>query len=275
MNINQDIDLINIESRKELLEYYDGISNLFLESFGKPLDRKLWNWAYLENPFGQPKVAIALHKGIIIGHYAVIPMDLDSQEHRLSGYLSMTTMVAAEFRKLRLFQRLADMVYERIQQTKCSSIVFGFPNDNSAPGFKKRLGWTISDAYKVVSVKPCEISAVVDVIEKHLTENCFSLDMNQESTREWRTSKPNQTWSYNNKIGTKEIDSKLDLMHIADAEQLKLLDSNKSVNMILPIEESSMLKDIDVSFDYRFGYRTFNCEIEPRLFVQMSMSDIF
>ena len=275
MDINENVVLINIESKEELLKYYSAISELFNESFGKPLDKELWEWAYLNNPFGAPKVAIATHQGIVIGHYAVIPMNIENKDKELLGFLSMTTMVAIDFRKLRLFQRLAEMVYERIQCLGLPSIVFGFPNDNSAPGFKKRLGWTISEDYKVVSVEPQQIPDVVSVIDKLLDENCFTLNMDKESTENWRTSKPSQTWSYDNNIGTKEIGQEFDLMHISDAKQLELLNSNKSINMILPIDKESILSDIHVSFPYRFGYKIFNCEAEPRLFVQMSMSDIF
>lgn len=275
MDINENVDLINIKSKEELLTYYSGISDLFLESFGKPLDKELWEWAYLNNPFGEPRVAIAVHQGLVIGHYAVIPMNIENKSHELLGFLSMTTMVAINFRKLRLFQRLAEMVYEDIQCLDLPSIVFGFPNDNSAPGFKKRLGWTISEDYKVVRVEPQQISDVENVIDKLLGSDCFTLNMDDLSTRNWRTEKPNQTWTYDHNIGTKEIGEEFDLMHISDAKQLTLLNCNKSINMILPIDRDSSLKDIHVSFPYRFGYRVFNCETEPRLFVQMSMSDIF
>lgn len=275
MDINENVDLVNIESKEELIKYYSGISELFFESFGKPLDKELWEWAYLNNPFGEPKVAIAVHQGVIVGHYAVIPMNLENKGNELLGFLSMTTMVAISFRKLRLFQRLAEMVYERIQRSGLPSIVFGFPNDNSAPGFKKRLGWTISDDYKVVSVEPQQISKVVKVIDKFLDSDCFTLNMGDMRTKNWRTSKPNQTWSYDNNIGTKAIGHDFDLMHISDAKQLKLLNFHKSINMVLPIGKESSLEDIHVSFPYRFGYRIFNCATEPRLFVQMSMSDIF
>lgn len=275
MDIDGNVDLVNIDSKEELLKYYSGISELFLESFGKPLDKELWEWAYLNNPFGEPKVAIAIHQGIIIGHYAVIPMNIENKDKELLGFLSMTTMVAINFRKLRLFQRLAEMVYDRIESLNLPSIVFGFPNDNSAPGFKKRLGWTISEDYKVVSVEPHQISEVVNVIDKLLDENCFTLNMDNACTKNWRTKKPNQAWTYDNNIGTKEIGQEFDLMHITDAKQLTSLNCNKSINMILPIDSDTSLRDINVSFPYRFGYRVFNCETEPRLFVQMSMSDIF
>jgi len=275
MNINEEIELIFIESKEELLTYFLGISELFAETFGKPLDKELWEWAYLNNPFGEPKVAISMHNKVVVGHYAVIPMNIENKDKELCGFLSMTTMVSLSFRKFGLFQLLAEMVYERIQCLDYPAIVFGFPNDNSVPGFKKRLGWTISDDYKVVTLDPKQIPDVVVMIESMLDENFYTLNMEKEYINSWRTSKPNQAWSYTNKIGTKEIGQGLDLMHISDANKLNLLNYNKPINMILPINKNSNLNDLQVSFPYRFGYRVFNFNHEPNLFVQMSMSDIF
>jgi len=275
MNINEEIELILIESKEELSTYFLGISELFAETFGKPLDKELWEWAYLNNPFGEPKVAIAMHNNVVIGHYAVIPMNLENKDKELSGFLAMTTMVSAKFRKFALFKQLAEMVYERIQCLDYPVIVFGFPNNSAVPGLKKRLGWTILEDYKVVTVEPKQIPDVVVLIENILDENLFTLNMEKEHIKRWRTSKPNQTWSYANKVGTKKIGQNLDLMHISDVNQLNLLSQDKPINMILPINESSNLNDLQVSFPYRFGYRIFNFNNKPNIFVQMSMSDIF
>lgn len=274
MNINDEIELIDISSRTQLLQHFDGISELFAESFNKPLDKALWHWAYIDNPFGDPLVAIALHQGRVVGHYAVVPMDLENGSAKLSGFLSMTTMVAVDFRMHKLFQRLAEMVYERVKKLKVPAIVFGFPNDNSAPGFIKRLGWTISEDYKVISVKPDQIKAVASLIDGLLSENAYTLNLEHQSIKKWRTSKPNQNWSYENALGLKPIGTEFDLMHIADAQQLMDIEFSKPVNMILPVTDLK-LENLDVSFPYRFGYRLFNAKQQPNLFVQMSMSDIF
>jgi len=276
MSINTNVELINVNNKEELLKYYSGISNLFFESFEKQLDKELWEWAYLQNPFGTPLVSIALYDGKVVGHYAVIPMNLENNSSCISGFLSMTTMVAVEFRRHRLFQRLAEMVYERIQKTDLPSIVFGFPNDNSAPGFIKRLGWTISEDYKVVSIKPEQINKVTEIIKKKIDENCFTLNMDNLKVKEWRTGKPNQRWNYDSNLGIKSIGNEFDLMHVFDIERLKDFEFTSSINMILPIDDASQtLDEIEVSFPYRFGYRIFNTEDKPNLFVQMSMSDIF
>jgi len=275
MNINDEIELINISNKEQLLKHYQGISDLFAESFGKPLDKALWHWAYIDNPFGEPLVAIALYQGRVVGHYAVVPMDLENGSDKISGFLSMTTMVAVDFRMHKLFQRLAEMVYSRINNLRGAAIVFGFPNDNSAPGFVKRLGWTISEDYKVISVKPKQIKEVVSLLKSKLASDPYTLNLDLPSVREWRTTKPKQSWSYKNALGLKPIGDQFDLMHIADAEQLVSIEFSSAINMILPITGDVEMDDVEISFPYRFGYRLFNTVKEPNLFVQMSMSDIF
>jgi hypothetical protein len=275
MNINHEIELINIISKDQLLKHYQGISDLFEESFGKPLDIALWHWAYTDNPFGDPLVSIALYQGRVVGHYAVVPMDLENSSDKISGFLSMTTMVAVDFRMHKLFQRLAEMVYDRINKLGVAAIVFGFPNDNSAPGFSKRLGWTISEDYKVVRVKQNQIKEVVSLIQTLLASDPYTLNLKLPSVREWRTTKPKQSWSYQNALGVKPIGDQFDLMHIANAEQLGCIEFDNVINMILPVNGNSGFDNAEISFPYRFGYRLFNTVKEPKLFVQMSMSDIF
>lgn len=275
MNTNENIELLDLRNKGELLNYYSGISKLFVDSFGKPLDQELWEWAYIKNPFGDPLVSIALHEGEVVGHYAVVPMNLENEEGVMSGFLSMTTMVAPDFRKLRLFQRLAEMVYTRIENRNHPAIVFGFPNDNSAPGFIKRLGWTVSEDYKVVCVTSDQRPAVMDFVEKAQDHKPISLNLNNPDVRSWRTSKPGQRWEYKDGIGLKMVDGTYDLMHISDASQIRNIGPDMQFNMIVKVSEVSGMDALEVSFPYRFGYRLFNTDVAPNILVQMSMSDIF
>ncbi|GAA65004.1 hypothetical protein P20311_2808 [Pseudoalteromonas sp. BSi20311] len=275
MIIEDGIEFIDIDNKKELLGYYPKIALLFEESFNRPLDKELWDWAYLDNPFGQPLVSIAMVEGKVVGHYALVPMNLENDSSELSGYLSMTTMVAVDYRRHKLFQKLAERVYMKIEKSLLPTIVFGFPNDNSAPGFVKRLGWKISEDYKVVSLKPEQFESVASFLDKHLTEDFYTLNIDSDVVKNWRISKPNQEWGYKNGFGLKEIENGYDLMHVNCAESFKKSKVNTPVNMLLEINSELEQEDIEISFPYRFGYRLFNINKEPKLFVQMSMSDIF
>lgn len=274
MNINDEIKLIHITSKEQLLKHYDGISELFAKCFGKPLERSLWDWAYIDNPFGTPLVAIALYQGQLVGHYAVIPMNMENGSDRFIGFLAMTTMVASDFRAHKLFQRLAELVYEHIKSVGVPAIVFGFPNSNAAPGLIKRLGWTIED-YKVISVTPQQLKEVGSLLNVLLAEDAYTLNLENQLTKDWRTSKPNQSWSYKNALGLKPIGNDFDLMHITNTQQLLKTKFNSSINMLLPATTTLQLDSISSSFPYRFGYRLFNTEKKPNLFIQMSMSDVF
>ena len=128
----------------ELVEYQTQIAHLFEICFTDKIDPSLWEWAYLKNPAGEPIIAVALEDGDIIAHYAMIPMPFMRDNSTLQGYLSMTTMVHPNFRKYGLFVELANMAYS---QASKNSFVYGFPNANSLPGFKKRLEWNVSSEY--------------------------------------------------------------------------------------------------------------------------------
>jgi len=272
MEINSDIEIIDIDTKKELGRYWEGISKLFLQSFGKPLDKQLWDWAYQSNPNGDPLISIAVCNDDVVGHYAVIPLKLSSTSGDVAGYLSMTTMVAPEFRRHKLFQGLAERVYSRIELKNRASVVFGFPNDNSAPGFAKKLGWTISEEYAVVSVLPGQIDAAKNILEQRLLKSDYKLDLSAAEIRSWRMKKPNQAWRIVNGLGLKQLETETDLMFIETAQDLEGILGAGPINMILPINEG---QEFNVAFSYRFGYRTFNMSVTPNFFVEMAMSDIF
>jgi len=81
----KDIEIRTITNKDELVEFYAEINALFERSFGKPLEKMLWNWAYIDNPIGSPVVTIALSDRRIVGHYAVIPMPLNRSVSNISS----------------------------------------------------------------------------------------------------------------------------------------------------------------------------------------------
>lgn len=275
MNTNCKINFIDIDSSEELGEYFLAIEKLFLEAFGKPLCSAMWSWAYQQNPFGEPLVSMAFCGEELVGHYAVVPMKLQNNEQMLHGYLSMTTMVSVNFRRHNLFKTLADRVYSRIQDRKSPAAVFGFPNDQSAPGFRKRLGWTISDDFHVVSLKPRDLVNVEGLLSSR-NQKSYYLNLKDTLVSNWRTRKPNQEWKIVNGVGIKKHSSGLDLMYLEEQGILTDLLHENTLNAVIPISKDKATKlGLEVSFPYRFGYRTFNMEEEPGFFVQMCMSDIF
>lgn len=275
MEDNDSFNFVDIDNSSELIQYRTSIQELFLDAFGKHLSESLWNWAYQQNPFGSPKVSLAFLKDKLVGHYAVIPMNLSLEDKHIKGYLSMTTMVSTECRGKQLFRKLAERVYDRIADDKEPAIVFGFPNDQSAPGFIKRLGWTVSEDFHVVALEKSDLSKAQELLMESM-KNSYRLDLSDEKVRQWRCNKPDQEWNIENGIGLKSHIDGHDLMYIDNADLLGRLNIDTTLHAIMPVsrEQASEL-DWTISFPYRFGYRAFNSEIEPKFGVQMCMSDVF
>ncbi|WP_077578129.1 MULTISPECIES: GNAT family N-acetyltransferase [unclassified Salinivibrio] len=270
-----EIEYIDVNDIDVLVSFFSQIKSLFSECFGKELDKELWEWAYLDNPCGPPIVSLAVFHGKVIGHYAVIPQVLTNKEKNLIGYLSMTTMVSTDFRRFGLFQLLAERVYGKIETNKTPSVVYGFPNNNSIAGFRKRLGWIVPDEYKVRQVHPNDWHSQCSLIQEAEIAGSFQLDMSEKKVKEWRCNKPNQTWDIHYGIGVKKINNAYDLMYYDTVNDLFGFQPDKPVNIISPCSDIKNEDDMDVLFPYRFGYRAFNMEDEISFNVQMCMSDVF
>ena len=275
MNIENDFKIIDVDSKSDLKTYFPLVAELFLECFGKDLSAELWDWAYQDNPFGDPIVSMAFYGDKLIGHYAVVPMDLYNSDGVIKGYLSMTTMVSADFRRHRLFKTLADRVYSRIGDLNEPAVVFGFPNNQSAPGFIKRLEWQVSDSFHVVALQSTDMNEAQNLL-KQSKEIEYRLDLEIKEIADWRSNKPYQGWIIENGLGIKPHTFGYDLMYMScDADLSKLALADK-LHAIMPVTEKKALElGWEISFPYRFGYRLFNMKEQPKFLVQMCMSDVF
>lgn len=116
------------------------ILTLFKRVFRQDMSLATWKWHFIENPAGKGIIKLMFDKGQIIGHYAVIPMNLQMAKRYVKAVFSMTTMTHPEYSGRGIFTFLAEEVYKSCAQQGVT-LVYGFPNDNSYPGFTKKLGW--------------------------------------------------------------------------------------------------------------------------------------
>jgi hypothetical protein len=252
----------------EISNFRKSIVELFQVCFSEELDQSMWEWAYLKNPTGNPIIAIALDKKKVVGHYAMIPMPFLQDGTRYVGYLSMTTMVHPSYRKFGLFLELASLAYS---QAIPETFVYGFPNSNSAPGFKKRLDWKISDNYQIATVDSGGL--IAEVSSSSEGTRCL-LDLSSNGFRDWRLSKPNAKYYSHGNLIYKEYNGEIDILN-EDVDGLSIFHgSTKNFNLLtksaLIISNSSMLKE------YKFGYRNFSSKIDIELIrPNLLMSDVF
>lgn len=258
---------IIINNKEELLKYKTQILVLFEDSFGSKMDEKLWNWAYIDNPNGNPIVSLYFDGQKLVGHYAVIPIKFIHNQKNIDAVLSMTTMVDSVYRKYGIFIEQANDVYKKATELGYK-FVCGFPNKKSAPGFKKRLGWILEEDLYVANFTYDELQQ----LEKKTYPTSISFNTQDRENLEWRLNKPNQNYFKKNNNILKEFENNIDI--VFNGADFIILDKDKKYNLLL---DYSLDKHLDKKeFDYIFGYRLFDTSLEGVEFKKdLLMSDVF
>jgi len=118
------------------------ISKLYLDCFGIKVDESQLQEKYDTSLFELSFVGFLAYKNAsdIAAYYGVFPViaKVDGKEVLIGQ--SGDTMTASNHRKKGLFVTLAKKTYELAAENNMS-FVFGFPNENSLPGFERKLGW--------------------------------------------------------------------------------------------------------------------------------------
>lgn len=99
------------------------------------LNRRYLEWLYFSNPLGEVVGFDAMDGDVLASHYACIPTRIGNS----IGLLSLNTATHPDYRSKRLYQKLAQMTYER--WGKEFNYVIGVANAQSASVFVKRLGF--------------------------------------------------------------------------------------------------------------------------------------
>lgn len=116
------------------------------EANGMPRAMSELQWRYIEPPTRRTLVHIAIddHHGRPAAAYCVFPSEFLLHGTRVTAAQSLDTITDFRYRGLGLFKNLARSVYEQCR-TEDISFVYGFPNNQSGPGFFGRLGWRQRD----------------------------------------------------------------------------------------------------------------------------------
>lgn len=268
MDANLNLEFRLIKSKADLNSYKAAILELFKVSFGTHLDELTWEWAYIDNPNGEPIVALCFDNNKLIGHYAIIPFHLRRINVVVKCLLSMTTMVHIDYRRYGLFVKLADLAYaEALKQNY--QIVFGFPNQNSAPGFSKKLGWTLSEKSYVAKVSNSDLMQ----LNKSYAESNIYFDIRNTSLLEWRLKKPStQYQNLNETLIVKAFESNIDILY--HEFDFSGLDPSSECFVMITNDNSFIDKK---AFDYVFGYKVLGKEVvtENDFIPSLIMSDVF
>ena len=256
-----------ITDKNKLIKYKEQILELFGKTFDSQMNQELWEWAYIDNPNGDPIVSLYFDGKKLIGHHAVIPVLFQYNKKALKAVLSMTTMVEAPYRKHGIFIEQAEEVYKKAKELGYK-FVCGFPNKKSAPGFKKRLGWNLEEDLYVAKFTYTDLQQ----IKKKTYSDSISFNTQDERNLEWRLNKPSQNYCKKDKNIFKKFGDDFDI--VFSGIDFSNLEENKKYNLLLDHELS---KHTDKKqFNYIFGYRLFDLSLEDVEFKKdLIISDVF
>jgi len=259
-----------ITNKEELKLYANSILALFERSYGKSLSYQLWKWAYLDNPCGDPVVSLCLNQDSVLGHYAVIPYTLWTNDTPIKNALSMTTMIDPTMQGQGLFTKLASYVYQYLQESNYDSVI-GFPNKNSLPGFKKHLQWNISEQDYVAKLTAKQLLDSHDV-QHYISVDKVKINENNDEFMDWRLSKPNTIYKRKGNHIFKIDQKYLDLVQLSlSNKEQEFTEQTFYVLLDGSIKDLKKYKE----FDYPFGHRCFNSDREIRFKKELLLSDVF
>jgi len=99
-------------------------------------------WQYVDNPDGKVIGFDALAGAQLAAHYVTIPMVARMSGRDVRGVLSLNTATHPAHQGKGLFTRLAAATYDAARQEGCEFVV-GVANQNSTPGFLRKLGFSL------------------------------------------------------------------------------------------------------------------------------------
>lgn len=129
-------------------EHYKLLKDLYLDAFNSKMEVRDIQKRFDTKELGCEHIGfIAIHAATKepAAYYGVFPVTLILNCQKILAAQSGDTMTAGNHRLKGLFISLAKLTFEECSKRKVQ-IIFGFPNDNSLPGFIKKLQWQQIDS---------------------------------------------------------------------------------------------------------------------------------
>jgi GNAT superfamily N-acetyltransferase len=144
---------------------YPDIQTLYHHAFGSTHTIAFIKSKYATDIFGLKNVGVIAkdEKEQPAAYYGVFPIVLKYNSNDYIVAQSGDTMTAPNHRKKGLFTKLAKEAY-KLSKDLGIRMVFGFPNENSYPGFKNKLNWIFTGymynfTLTVMTIPICELAS--------------------------------------------------------------------------------------------------------------------
>jgi predicted N-acetyltransferase YhbS len=136
-----------------------GVFELRKAAYGESFDEQAWEWKFENGPLRPAQILVAEKDALIIGIRPTIFMPMKIMNEVLIAGLNVDVMTHPDFRRRGIFSTLVRESLKRLNEQGVN-IAFTFPNENSYPGYVRRLRW-----YHVCSLpllaKPLNIDNIV------------------------------------------------------------------------------------------------------------------
>ncbi len=124
--------------------YQSGDESQILALYKEVNDREMtpahWKWKFINNPLGKAVIKLMFDGNKLIGHYAVMPVNVQVGGKLVKAGLSVNTMTHPDYRGHGIFAYLGEEAY-RVCQQRGGKFVYGFPNSNIYDSRIKKLDW--------------------------------------------------------------------------------------------------------------------------------------
>lgn len=116
--------------------------SLYLHAFKEKTNLDFLHKKYDTENFGLKYTGFIAYSisGVPAAYYGVFPVKVKYKDREILAAQSGDTMTHPEHRGKGLFITLAKLTYE-LARNEGVEFIFGFPNENSYPGFVNKLGW--------------------------------------------------------------------------------------------------------------------------------------
>lgn len=169
-------------SNEDIVDYSTFLSLVFHEE--KKFTSKYLMWLYGENTYGTVVGTNAFDGEKLIGHYATIPVKYSINGIETKGLLSLNTAVHPDYQGKGLFTKLANITYENAEILGYEFVI-GVANQNSTPGFIKKLGFQL--------VCSLDVKIGLGKSKNRLIDKTFYPIRNDKFLR-WRLSNPSKIY---------------------------------------------------------------------------------
>lgn len=126
--------------KRDLQANMDLFCDLYHKAFTAAANREIIEQRYLDNPYGELLMYIAMENEKIVANYSAVPIRVIVDGFERKAALSLNTMTDPEYAGRGLFTKLATALYEYLADNGYAMII-GFPNYMSNRIFNTKLGW--------------------------------------------------------------------------------------------------------------------------------------